>query len=181
MPVEWLKKPETASEISGAASFEAGDAPLAEAHLWPYRSLPRRGFVLFIALTVVLVSVPLISVLGTPVLWGVLPFLMITIGGMWWAIERNYKDGSIVEELRVWSDHIALIRHNPRQAPQEWSTNAYWADVQMYEAKGPVPHYITLRGGDREVEIGAFLSEDERKTFYRDLLASLRAVRQTSA
>ncbi|MEL6510680.1 MAG: DUF2244 domain-containing protein [Pseudomonadota bacterium] len=181
MPVEWLIKPETASEISGAASFEAGDAPLAEAHLWPYRSLPRRGFVLFIAITVALISVPLISVLGTPVLWGVLPFLAITVGGVWLAIERSYKDGAIVEELRVWSDHIALIRHDPRKAMQEWSANAYWADVHMHETKGPVPHYVTLKGSDREVEIGAFLSEDERKTLYRDVLASLRIARKSNA
>jgi uncharacterized membrane protein len=32
-----------------------------------------------------------------------------------------------------------------------------------------VPNYVTLSGNGREVEIGAFLSEDERKALYQDL------------
>jgi uncharacterized membrane protein len=32
-----------------------------------------------------------------------------------------------------------------------------------------VPNYVTLSGAGREVEIGAFLSEDERKALYGEL------------
>jgi uncharacterized membrane protein len=32
-----------------------------------------------------------------------------------------------------------------------------------------VPHYVTLRGKGREVEIGAFLSEEERIALFEDL------------
>jgi len=44
----------------------------------------------------------------------------------------------------------------------------------MHEGGGPVAHYITLKGGGREVEIGAFLSEDERKTLHGELADALR-------
>jgi uncharacterized membrane protein len=41
-----------------------------------------------------------------------------------------------------------------------------------------VPQYLTLRGGGRVVEIGAFLSQDERPVLARDLqLAFLNAAR----
>jgi uncharacterized membrane protein len=41
--------------------------------------------------------------------------------------------------------------------------------VQLYPTGGPVPQYLTLKGGGREVELGAFLSEDERRTLKDDL------------
>ena len=44
----------------------------------------------------------------------------------------------------------------------------------MHEKGGPVPHYVTLSGKGREVEIGAFLSEDERKALYGELSDALR-------
>ena len=37
-----------------------------------------------------------------------------------------------------------------------------WVTPHLHVTGGPVPNYLTLRGGPREVEIGAFLSEPER-------------------
>ena len=37
-----------------------------------------------------------------------------------------------------------------------------------------MPHYVTLVGDGREVEIGAFLSEDERIALFDDLNQKLR-------
>lgn len=57
---------------------------------------------------------------------------------------------------------------------QEWECNIYWARAQMHEHGGPVPHYVTLTGDGRKVEIGAFLSEVERVALYGELLTALR-------
>lgn len=46
----------------------------------------------------------------------------------------------------------------------------------LHVKDGPVPNYVTLKGNSREVEIGAFLSEEERKQLHRDLLAALTGV-----
>jgi uncharacterized membrane protein len=175
MPYEWVKDPAGAPERSGAPSHP-GNHLVAELHLWPYRSLPRKGFVWFIAGTAALLLIPLLAVLGSPVLWGLLPFLLAAIGAIWWALTRSYRDGEIVEELRLWPDRITIDRHGPRGRHQEWEANPYWISLHLHEKGGPVPNYLTLRGGPREVELGAFLSEEERQELKAALdLALVRA------
>ncbi len=156
MPYEWTHS-------------DDGKDPLHHLSLWPYRSLPRRGFVWFIGLTAALISLPLLSLLGTGYLWFMLPFLAAAVAAIWYFIERSYKDGTVVETLTIWSDHMELTRQNPRAASQNWQANPYWVEVKMHPTSGPVEHYITLRGDGREVEIGAFLSVAERKILLSEL------------
>lgn len=177
MPYEWIAQPTAAPDQSGAVSVGAVSAeagPIAELHLWPYRSLPRRGFVWFIAITVGMISLPLIGLVGSVLLWALLPFPVAAVAGIWWAIERSYSDGAIREELRLWTDRISLIRYTPRKPVQKWEANPHWVQVGLHPSGGPVEQYVTLRGAGREVEIGAFLSVEERKALFADLSNRLR-------
>lgn len=170
MPHEWEKTlGEAPDTSSGASSYAAGDAPLAVLHLWPYRSLPRKGFAIFIGLTFMFILFPLFAVMGTMILWGLLPFTIGALALMWVMLERSYKDGSILEELRIWSDKIELSRHNPRGPDQHWDANPYWVNVILHKKGGPVENYLTLKGNGREVEIGAFLTPEEREILADEL------------
>ena len=162
MPYEWTQT--------------ASPTDVQSLHLWPYRSLPKRGFVWFIGITAVLVSVPLLAMLGSPVLWGLLPFILLTLGGVWIALQRSYADGSVLERLALSPDRITLIRHNPRAPDQTWEANPHWVSVRMMEKGGPVDNYVTLKGNGREVEIGSFLTVEERLDLYQDLRRMLGAL-----
>jgi uncharacterized membrane protein len=175
MPYTWVTQHDTAPEQSGAVPHS--DAPLAELRLWPHRSLPAQGFVAFFGITATLVALPLLAVLGSPVLWGVLPFIMLTFSAMWWGLKRSYADGAVLEELRLWPDRMTLSREGPRNTRAGWEANPHWVQVTLHRTGGPVVNYVTLKGAGREVEIGAFLSEDERVALYRDLDAQLRTLR----
>ncbi len=145
--------------------------------LWPYRSLPPQGFVWFIAVTALMISLPLIALLGSPVVWGLLPFVALAVAAMWWALQRNYRDREITEHLTIRSDQMTLVRIGPRGVRADWRANPYWVTAVLHPTAGPVPNYITLRGGDREVELGAFLSEAERLALHGEVADLLRRLR----
>ncbi len=159
MPYQWLPPTEPQT---------------AHLRLWPHRSLPRRGFVWFIAVTVGFLTLPLFSQLGTPGLWVLLPFLAAAVAGVWFALERSYADGRMTEDLCLYPDRVTLLRHNPRGEDQSWEANPHWVRVTLHATSGPVPAYLTLTGNQREVELGAFLTPEERQQLYGMLLKQLR-------
>lgn len=178
MPVQWITKLQKAPDRTGAFSHAAGQGPAYEVHLWPNRSLPSGGFVLFIGLTGALFALPLVALLGSPALWGVLPFFLLVLWGMWYAIDRNTRDGQVLERLLLWQDHIHLEHTAPRKPVRTWQANPFWAKLELLPEGGPVPNYLTLSGNGRTVELGAFLSPEERSELYRELAAALQMVRR---
>ena len=113
--------------------------------------------------------------IGSKVLWGLLPFLVLAVAGIWWALERSYRDAEIVEDLAISAETVTLTRHGPRGKRQDWQANRHWVRVILHPKSGPVPDYLTLQGGPREVELGAFLTPEERKRLLSDLRAALSA------
>ena len=160
MPYDWITP-------------DSGDGG-AELHLWPHQSLPPAGFALFMGATAAMFLVPLMALLGTVLLWLLLPFLLVAGGGVWLAIALSRRRAQVLEVLTLGPVEARLVRHNPRGVWQEWRCNRHWAVPLIHATGGPVPHYVTLRGNGREVEIGAFLSEDERLALYDELVRRLR-------
>lgn len=140
-----------------------------ELRLWPHQSLPPYGFAAFILTFFAMACIPLFAVLGTMLMWGLLPFMLAAVFGLYYALRRNDRDRQVLEVLTLSPNAMHLTRHNPRGPDQDWESNPYWVQVCLHESGGPVPYYVTLTGNGREVEIGAFLSEDERKALYDDL------------
>ncbi|MFN3847091.1 MAG: DUF2244 domain-containing protein [Paracoccaceae bacterium] len=166
MPYQWLPS-ETGPDDSETRRMQ----------LWPHRSLPRQGFVLFIGATSALIALPLLTVVGSPVLWGLLPFLVLAIAGVWWALQRSYRDTEILEELTLTPARMTLTRQGPRGAHAEWEANPHWVQIELHAKGGPVENYLTLRGAGRQVEIGAFLSIEERTTLSNDLTKAIAGLR----
>jgi uncharacterized membrane protein len=103
-----------------------------------------------------------------------LPFLLAAIAGVWLALEKSYRDALITEELTLTEDLVTLLRLGPKGKRQEWQANPHWVKVRLYPTSGPVPEYLTLRGNGREVELGAFLTPEERLALRNELQEKLR-------
>lgn len=151
--------------------------PVAALQLWPHRSLTPQGFVLFFGATAAMIALPLLAVLGSPVVWAVMPFFAVTFWGMWMAIGRNTRDAGLTEELRLSPDRISLSHRPPRGPDRHWEANPHWVRLHIHPQGGPVPDYLTLKGNGREVELGAFLSDEERRALYADLTERLARLR----
>ena len=159
MPYRWTSEP---------------DAKVQELHLWPHNSLPQKGMAAFVLATFTLILIPALPLLGSVVLWGLLPFVLGAVWAMYYALRRNRRARQIIEVLTLDADETHLTRTDANGQVREWDCNRYWTQVTKYEDQGPVPHYVTLKGKGREVEIGAFLSEEERSALYDDLTRALR-------
>ncbi|WP_282127234.1 DUF2244 domain-containing protein [Roseobacter litoralis] len=159
MPYQWISQPDETPQTL---------------RLWPHNSLPPQGMAAFVLATFAMILIPVVTMLGSPVLWGLLPFVLLAVWGIYHALQRNRKARNIVEVLTLNDEEAHLIRTEPTGATREWDCNRYWTTITKYEKDGPIPHYVTLKGMGREVEIGAFLSEEERVALYDELQRAWR-------
>lgn len=164
MPYQWHD--DMAPEQSGALSYRLD--------IWPHRSLPAQGFVWVIGLTAAALALPLLAVLGTSVLWGLLPFAGLAVWALWHAIRISYRRPR--EVIRLTQDRLELVRSDPGRADRVWHTNPYWLRLSLRQ-NGPVEDYLILTDGQREVELGAFLAPEERISLRDDLARRLAALR----
>ena len=141
--------------------------------LWPHQSLTPHGFTWFIGATALMLTLPLLAVLGSPVAWVLMIFFLAAIWGVWRAIMVDRDHRSIHEELTLTDERVHLSHVPPKGPILEWEANPHWVSVNLRN-DGPVESYLTLRGGGREVEIGAFLTPEERTGLYDELAAMIR-------
>ena len=153
--------------------FARADPPILALTLWPNRSMSRAGSTWLIGLVAAGLSLPLVPLAGTKAAWAMLPFLGAALLLLYWAIRRSYLDGRLTEELRLWPDLITVVRREPRGRVRRWHANPFWVRAHLRE-DARVEKYLTLEGGGREIELGAFLSPWEREALYGEISAALR-------
>lgn len=148
--------------LSSSEPVQRADPPLWEITLWPNRSLGRKGFRNTMLLTGFGLLLPTLPLFFTPAGWLMAPFVGGAFGLLWLAFRANYRQGRLSEHLSLWNDLIAVERHEVNGEIRRWCANPYWLRIKIVEEGGPVDNYLTLIGSDREIEIGAFLSPEER-------------------
>lgn len=132
-----------------------------------------QGFAWFIGTTAALLSLPLLAVLGSQTVWILLAFMLLVVGGVWRALMANRADRQIHEELTLSPDRVRLEHRVSKRPARTWDATPNWVTVHL-SRDGPVEDYLTLRGGGREVELGAFLTPAERKDLYAELQRLIR-------
>jgi len=153
------------------------DAPLYAAALWPNRSLAPGGRRFVLRATAVGLGLPLAVLAGNPVVWGLLPFAAAALGMLWYGFRRNQFDGGLIEEVAIWPDEMRVERREPRGRVRRWAADPFRVRIALHE-QARVEKYLPLRGGGREIELGAFLSPEERVALAAELEQALtRAIR----
>ncbi len=144
--------------------------------LWPHQSMTRPGLLWFMGISAAFLALPLIGLAGTVVFWGLLPFEVLAFIGLYFVIRRNGRDMQICEVLSIWRDEVRVERRDPTGRVRRWLAAPMDVRVRLYQ-DAKVEDYLTLSGAGREIELGSFLSPEERVDLAEELEAALtRAV-----
>ncbi|MEM0987323.1 MAG: DUF2244 domain-containing protein [Pseudomonadota bacterium] len=153
------------------------DVPIYEVQLWPHQSMTPTGLRTVMAITAAFLCFPLLSVVGTAVFWGLLPFMALAFFGLYFAICRNGRNMRISETLSVWRDEVRVERKDPNGRVRRWMAAPLDVRVRLHK-DAQIEDYLTLSGGGREIELGAFLAPEERISLADELDAALtKAIR----
>jgi uncharacterized membrane protein len=145
-------------------------APIFEALLYPRRSLDRRGYLILILGTGVVVALYglVFLIIGA---WPIFGFLGGEWALFWFLFRRHHRGDHRAERIRLYADHLLFERLDGRGRGFTERLQPYWLNVILERAEEP-DNALFLRSHGRQIEVGAFLSPQER----RDLAEELRIV-----
>lgn len=167
----------SASSSSAPDPFERPDEPVWKVTLWPHRSLSRDNFRRLMWFCAAAMALPIVALSRTPAAWALAPYAALAFLALWAFFRLSYRSGRVTEELRLWPDLIAVERREPAGRIRRWSANPYWVDIGMEDTKA-VSRYLTLRGAGRKIELGAFLTPEERVELADELRTRLAGLRR---
>lgn len=159
-----------------AFELEERGEPAWQVTLWPHRSLPPEGFRWLILGSAIAFAIPLLAFLGTVAMWVMLPIVAFHVWLLWFFLRRNDRNLRLTETVRLWPDLVTVERREPGGRVRHWQANPYWVQVTLHQT-ARIENYLTLKGGGREIELGAFLAPEERAALKEDLLAALSRLR----
>lgn len=162
----------TPADVSPGTLAVAPPAPF-DAVLYPNRSLGRFGFHLLMA-AIVLVSGAIGAAFVLAGAWPVTGFLGLDVLLLYLAFRWNYRQGRRAEFIQLDGAELAVRRVEPSGRRREWRFDAYWVHVTIDDPS----NQLTLSSHGRTLEVGAFLSPEERLEVSKALRAALAAHRQ---
>ena len=149
------------------------------ARLRPNASLSRRDFQIVMSLFG-------LTSFGTGALflmqgaWPVFGFFGLDVALFYLAFKMNYRQAQRYEIVELVDDKLKITEVSARKVKQETVFNAYWVKVVLQKTADEIgPLFLTSHG--KRVEIGAFLSPDERHDFSQALSGALQKLKHQTA
>lgn len=148
--------------------------------LHPHRSLSPRGFYILMA------CIGLVSfIVGLAFLligaWPVFGFFGLDVALIYLAFRLNYRAARQYETISLTPDILKLSRYSPSGQSETFEFNPYWARVRLSMDRPDGRTSLHLGAQGREVRIGSFLTDDERRDVAHALTGALLASRSAQA
>jgi len=153
----------------------AEEAPLFDAVLRPHRSLSETGFLILMLCVgaVSFLSGMAFLLMGA---WPVMGFFGLDAALIYLAFRLNYRSGRLYERVRLTPRTLEVERITARGRRRLWEFQPYWLRVELYRAEHPDCRLMLTSHG-RSLEIGAFLSPEERVSLHHALRAAVARCR----
>lgn len=142
--------------------------------LTPHRSLGPVGF-LVVMCAIGLASFVTGAVLSAMGAWPVFGFLGLGVLLIYSAFRLNYRSGRQYETVELNRDLLTLTRVHSSGRSESFQFNPYWVRVHLYEGRHGA--YLCLASHGRELLIGRFLADDEKREFADALKHALLVAR----
>jgi uncharacterized membrane protein len=136
--------------------------------LTPNCSLTTRSALIFY-LGIVAVSLTVAGGFAFAGYWPILPFAGLELLALGAALRWSLHQGQRRELIRV-EDSRVLVQKTGREGERRYEFARPWTHVELVAARTTTwPRQLVLRSKGRAVEIGGFLTEDERESLGRRL------------
>ena len=137
----------------------------------PYRSLSKKGFrnlMLIVSLVFFGIGV-FFWYIGA---WPVFGFLGLDVWLLYYAFKINYKDGEIIERLKIQKENFVITRNFPSGTEQKWNLEPYWTKVQI-ESPRINQYNLIVKSKEKAVLIGSFLNHYDKKKLMKKIEEAL--------
>lgn len=139
----------------------------------PNRSLSRRQLQIVFAIIAVM-CLGIASVFATFGLWPVLPFAGAEVIAVGIGFYLSALGGRETEVVSVQSDRVA-VEKSGRRTPRRWELSRAWLQIRLLQPRVRWhPTRLVIRSHGKEVELGGFLNEDERRQLEGELRTAIR-------
>jgi len=147
-----------------------------DAILHPHTSLEPQGFLLVMALIGVTSFIAGVAFVIAGA-WPVFGFMGLDVALVYVAFRMNYRDARRYETVTLTDDELTVRKVDPGGRRRTYRFQPYWLQVDLDDPPRPGSP-LMLRTHGMVLEIGKFLSADEKADFARALRAELRALRE---
>jgi uncharacterized membrane protein len=152
--------------------------PTIQIRLAPNCSLNARGARLFFA-SCCLASFGVATLMALRGWWPVLPFAGLEMLLLAYALKTNMRRGSIIELIHIDSSDVRVERVDGTSQVLTVFPR-HWSQVKLLRAANPHhPSRLLIASHGRSLEVGCFLTEDERLGLARRLRELIGTVNQS--
>ena len=130
--------------------------------LWPNRSFEIKNIKFLFGILCIAFLMPILPFFGSHIGTLLLIFSMTTLIIFCSLFIKSYSSGSLKEIVKIDPKEISVTRIEANGEKVFWQANSYWARVKLYPEGQIVENYLTISGGHREIELGSYLSPEER-------------------
>lgn len=106
--------------------------------------------------------------------WPVLGFFGLDILLIYWAFRANYRSAREFETVEISPNALVVTRNALDGSVNRFDFQTYWVRIFLDEEPSGRTH-LRLRSHGKEVQLGRFLSDDERRSFAEVLENEIRS------
>ena len=141
---------------------ESDESSFLRMRLSPNRSLDTYGTKVVSGIIACGFLLPILPFIGSPIgttltiFSGLAFYLFLTL------LQKSFQQGNTFEEILISKHKIIVVHKEKNKEQRTWEGNPYWTRVNVDLHNPKLKNYLTLAGKGRHIELGAFLSPDER-------------------